>query len=95
MKIICPGLPKTGTTSMAIALRQLGYENVHDHEEHFLYHFEVYLDLFEGNLNESDVLFDMYENVDAIVDTPANVFWLALLKLFPEAKVIFVLVIFN
>ena len=32
MKIICAGFPKTGTKSMAMALRELGYENVHDFE---------------------------------------------------------------
>ena len=33
MKIICAGFPKTGTKSMASALRQLGY-NVNDFPEH-------------------------------------------------------------
>ena len=33
MKIICAGFPKTGTKSMAMALRELGY-SVHDTEEH-------------------------------------------------------------
>ena len=33
MKIICAGFPKTGTKSMAAALRELGY-SVHDFEEH-------------------------------------------------------------
>ena len=33
MKIICAGFPKTGTKSMATALRQLGY-TVNDFPEH-------------------------------------------------------------
>ena len=33
MKIICAGFPKTGTKSMATALRDLGF-SVHDFEEH-------------------------------------------------------------
>ena len=32
MKIICAGLSKTGTKSLAMALRELGYGNVHDFE---------------------------------------------------------------
>ena len=41
MKVIGAGLPKTGTTSMAAALAELGY-SVHDHIEHLEYNFEVY-----------------------------------------------------
>ena len=36
MKIIGAGFPKTGTKSLALALRDLGY-TVHDFEEHMAY----------------------------------------------------------
>ena len=37
MKVICAGFNKTGTKSMAMALRGLGY-SVHDIEEHLQVH---------------------------------------------------------
>lgn len=37
MKVICAGLQKTGTKSVAESLRILGYEHVHDvFEQYFL-----------------------------------------------------------
>ena len=86
MKVICAGQLKTGTKSMAMALRQLGYSNVHDHEEHLGFHLDEYLDLFEGRA-DVQILEKMYADVDAIVDSPACTFWYSLHKQFPDAKV--------
>ena len=47
MKVICAGLPKTGTKSLSAALSQLGYRNIHDHEEHMEINLDNYLDFFQ------------------------------------------------
>jgi len=46
MKVVCAGLAKTGTTSLAKALRTLGF-NVYDYKEHFTFHRQEWLDSFE------------------------------------------------
>ena len=51
MKVLCPGFPKTGTKSMALALRELGY-SLHDYEEHMQFNLDNYMDNFEGRLGE-------------------------------------------
>ena len=51
MKVLCAGFPKTGTKSMALALRELGY-SLHDFEEHMQFNLDNYMDNFEGRLGE-------------------------------------------
>ena len=87
MKVICAGFPKTGTKSLAMALRQLGYENVHDFEEHLEYNLDNYLDFFEGRA-DSSIFRKMYSDVDAVVDQPACNLWHIIASQFPDAKVI-------
>ena len=72
---------------MAMALRQIGYENVHDFEEHLEYNLDNYLDFFEGRV-DSTIFKKMYQNVDAIVATPAGALWHIISKQFPDAKII-------
>lgn len=85
MKIICAGLPKTGTKSMASALRMLGYV-VYDAPEHFQYHMNEYDQAFStGKVPD---FASMYSKVDAITDTPACLFWKELKETFPDAKVV-------
>ena len=86
MKIICAGLAKTGTKSMARALTQLGY-NVHDFEEHLEYNLDNYVKFFDGDVGE-EIFLDMYSEVDVVVDQPACNLWYLLHRQFPEAKVI-------
>ena len=65
MKVICAGLAKTGTTSLAKALQVLGY-NVYDFKEHFTFHRQEWLDSFE-----TDRLPDfkgIYQGVDGITE---------------------------
>ena len=47
MKVICAGFPKTGTKSLALALRHLGH-SVHDFPEHMDQGFHTYLDFTQG-----------------------------------------------
>ncbi|EDO49231.1 predicted protein [Nematostella vectensis] len=85
MKVICAGICKTATKSMAKALRILGY-NVYDVEEQICELFDDWLDLIEhGRLPDFEA---MFENVDAITDLPGNFFFEEILKASPDAKVI-------
>ena len=87
MKIIAAGFSKTGTKSLAIALDELGY-GVYDMLEHYWYHGEEWRKiLVEGS---DDVVKDfkkMYQDVDAVLDCPAFLFWEEILEAFPDAKV--------
>ena len=86
MKIICAGFPKTGTKSMAKALRELGY-TVNDLEEHIDLHMDKFVDYMDG-VKDSQELMEAYADVDALVDQPACTMWLTFFKAYPEAKVI-------
>nr|XP_039255033.1 uncharacterized protein LOC120331919 [Styela clava] len=86
MKIICAGLQKTGTKSLAEALRILGY-NVHDVFEQFYYEKE----LWNKILRNTAVIADyqrILEDVDAVMDFPAVAVWEKIMEAFPEAKII-------
>ena len=85
MKIVCAGFPKTGTKSMALALRELGYI-VHDFEEHLQYHLDDYLDFFEGRVG-AEIFKEMYQEIDAVVDQPACTLWNIIRSQFTDVKV--------
>jgi len=85
MKVICAGFAKTGTKSLAKALRILRY-NVYDIEEHVTFHRQEWLDSFETDRLPN--FKEMYQDVDAIADVPP-IFWFEeIAAVFPEAKVI-------
>jgi len=86
MKIICAGFPKTGTKSMAMALRELGY-SVHDFEEHMQLNMDRYLDFFDGKCDSTELM-EQYRDVDVVVDQPACTMWLTFHQQYPDAKVI-------
>lgn len=72
MKVICAGLSKTGTKSLAKALRMLGF-TVFDYPEHKKVHLDEWLDVYcQGK--EPDFV-SMYRNVDAVTDIP-SAYWL-------------------
>ncbi|KAK3730618.1 hypothetical protein QZH41_008014 [Actinostola sp. cb2023] len=79
------GLSKTGTKSLASALRILGY-NVHDTEEHWKYHLDEYLQALEGK--QMPDFAAMYADVDTVTDAPACYFWKEISDAFPDAKVV-------
>ena len=85
MKVICAGLIKTGTKSLAKALRELGF-SVYDVEEHVSFHLQPWHAILV-EAKEPDFL-SMYRDVDAVTDVPANAFYEEILKAFPDAKVI-------
>ena len=56
--------------------------------EHWWFHGKNWIKIFnEGGTTED--FYEMYKDVDAIVDTPAFYFWEEIHKAFPEAKVQF------
>jgi hypothetical protein len=64
LKILCPGLPRTGTRSLAEALRLLGYETAH----------------YEPWRMHSRSFPHLYWDVEAAVDYPASAFWKEILR---------------
>lgn len=85
MKVICAGLSKTGTKSLANALRVLGYK-VYDFPEHVDIHADDWLAMYSGEKTPDFV--SMYEGVDAVTDLPAAYWYEEILQAFPDAKVI-------
>ena len=85
MKLICAGLGKTGTTSLAKALRVLGF-NVYDFKEHFEFHLQQWLDSFETDRHPD--FKEIYQGVDAVTDVPPAFWFEEISAVFPEAKVI-------
>lgn len=76
LKVICAGLPRTGTGSIAEALRILGYNTLSAAPER--------LPLFP----EPGFDFRVYDDVDAVADLPAAMYWLQLANAYPHAKLI-------
>ncbi|XP_076807069.1 uncharacterized protein LOC143450418 [Clavelina lepadiformis] len=87
MKVICAGLSKTGTKSLKAALEELGY-NVYDFVENFQFLAHEWTKILEEGGTTEDFR-RMFENVDAVTDSPSCYFWDEIHKAFPEAKIIF------
>ena len=85
MKIICAGFPKTGTKSIAKALRHLGF-NVFDWEEQMFDFRDHWSDVFQNGV-KPDVK-RVYQNADVSIDMPGNFFFEEILEAFPDCKVI-------
>ena len=85
MKIICAGYGKTGTKSIAKALRHLGF-TVFDFEEQTFDFVDHWVDVFQ-NGTKPDVK-RIYQNADACTDMPGCFFFEEILEAFPDCKVI-------
>ena len=79
------GYSKTGTKSMNVALTELGYK-VYDFVDHFWYHGETWKKIFTSGGTTEDFKW-MYDDVDAVVDAPAYLFWEEIHEAYPDAKV--------
>nr|XP_026690220.1 uncharacterized protein LOC100186200 [Ciona intestinalis] len=89
MKVICAGAAKTGTKSMARALRLLGYNSVFDIEEAIEFAFKEWEDIWEGRTPDMGPMLDsVYADVDAVVDLPHSYFFDKFLERWPKSKVI-------
>ena len=85
MKVICAGLSKTGTKTLAKALRILGY-TVYDYFEHRDVHADEWFAIYcEGKAPDFTA---MYKDVDAVTDIPAATWFQEIHEAFPAAKVI-------
>ena len=85
MKVICTGMPKCGTKSLASALRTLGY-NVYDFEEQFCFLGEDLIQAVESGWSTEDIR-RIYKDADAVTDGLGNLLWEEIHRAFPEAKV--------
>ncbi len=79
MKIIGAGLSRTGTKSLAHALRLLGYRTLHFDRTRLT-------DIVEGRAAEPD--FHRYDDLDAVLDLPAAWYFEELLAAYPESRCI-------
>ncbi|KAK3726303.1 hypothetical protein QZH41_012732, partial [Actinostola sp. cb2023] len=85
MKFICAGLMKTGTKSIAKALRTLGF-TVYDFDDQLLHYSDEWHDLyFKDKVPD---FYNMFKDVDVVIDSPCNFFFDELMEAFPEAKII-------
>ena len=85
MKIVCAGYGKTGTKSIAKALRHLGF-TVFDWEEQTFDFVDHWVDVFQNGA-KPDVK-RVYQNADACVDMPGCFLFEEILEAFPDCKVI-------
>jgi hypothetical protein len=79
LKVIGAGLSRTGTHSLHAALEQLGLHSIH-------YDTQRLNDIIDGS--EPHPTFRRYDDVDAVVDLPASLFFKELADAYPEAKVV-------
>lgn len=86
MKVICAGIPKTGTKTLAEALRILGY-NVHDVFQQFFYDKDLWYKVLNNTATKHDYIATL-SDVDAVTDFPGCSLWEQILEAFPDAKVI-------
>ena len=85
MKVVCAGLSKTGTKSIAKALRILGY-TVYDYLEHRDIHGKEWFEIYCQGKPPDFV--SMYQGVDAVIGLPASFWYEEVFNAFPDAKVI-------
>lgn len=79
LKIVGAGLGRTGTTSLAKALELLGYKTLHWEPKRLA-------DIIDGTTANPN--WRRYDDVDAVTDVPAALFWRELLEAYPDSKCI-------
>jgi hypothetical protein len=82
MKIFCVGLSKTGTTSLTVALRTLGYDAVHWYATKYAFR---YCD------TGIDIDWSLFDSHDAFADTPIARIYPQLDARYPDARFILTL----
>lgn len=82
LKILGVGYPRTGTSTLCEALRILGYNAIH--------HAPSRVSLYPPDRNESDnyAWWRRYDDIDAVTDAPAAMYWRELTIAYPGAKCI-------
>jgi hypothetical protein len=79
LRVIGAGLSRTGTHSLTSALELLGLKSIHFDTQRLN-------DVLDGSNQNPD--FRRYDDVDAVCDLPAAVFYKELLAAYPESKVV-------
>lgn len=79
MKILGVGLSRTGSLSLSVALEILGFKTLHWCPERLR-------DVIMGKNDRPN--FRRYDDVDAVTDLPASLFYRELLEAYPQAKCI-------
>ncbi|KAJ2992636.1 hypothetical protein NUW58_g2098 [Xylaria curta] len=94
LKVIVCSLPRTGTTSIKLALEQLGYNFVYhmstfvDHPEDYKYWGYVIKAKMHGHDIPRSVWDGLFGDYQAVVDAPGCYFVTELAKAYPDAKVV-------
>ena len=78
-------MPKTGTKTLASALRTLGY-NVYDLEEQFYFLGKDLIEITNSGWTANDIK-RIFTDVDAVTDVMSNCLWEEIFRVFPDAKV--------
>lgn len=86
VKIICPGLMRTGLQSLAEALRTLGYENIIDRSNVFECQ-ELWIKAMNNAATKEDFQ-DKLKGAQVVMGLPTFVFWEQIFEAYPNAKVI-------
>ncbi|MES1201571.1 MAG: sulfotransferase family protein [Pseudomonadota bacterium] len=79
LKVIGAGLSRTGTHSLHLALQMLGLRSIHYDQARLN-------DILFGETQHPD--FRRYDDVEAVCDLPAALFYRELLDAYPDAKVV-------
>lgn len=91
VKYIYASFSKCRTKTVAAVFRRLGL-NTYDFNEHQLYLTDDWLKIFTQNLSKPEIvqlLQKMYQDVDAVIASPAYLYWEEMAEAFPKAKIIF------
>jgi len=86
MKVIVAGASKTGTTSITFALKTLGF-NVYSYLDNFFNLRDEREKIYSVGGTTQD-FYEMFKDVDAVVDIPCFHFWDEIHKAFSDAKII-------
>lgn len=100
LQVLGLGLPRSGTESLCIALRQLGYETYHGFttyektpEDHLLWKrwLEAKIAPAQGPATPLDIPAKEFDRIlggyEAVTDSPCALFGQELIRAYPEAKV--------
>ncbi|KAI0399447.1 hypothetical protein F4802DRAFT_602974 [Xylaria palmicola] len=94
LQVIVCGLPRTGTTSIKLALQQLGYHNVYhmstfvDHTEDYRQWQQVIKAKIAGRETPRAIWDGLLGGYQAIIDAPGCYFAIELARVYPNAKVV-------
>ncbi len=95
MRLLCLGLGRTGTTSLRVALHELGYSTYHgwslmENPPDCVLWKEALTAKYEGEgkLYGREEFDSMFCDSDAVLDIPGSLFTEELIRAYPDAKVI-------